>query len=164
MVERVTRRKSVPTAEGLSDFLDREDSLDARVTGREMTNLGVVFELVDGKTFAFGVGVAVLTLGLTDLGAGLPRVDIGDCGLNFCSFPGAGVFFLSPSRGMLSYALGEGSQEGLHAAKNVELKKNQTQRAPKSGWTKDPVGIREKVAIGIWRLEHERKKIPIFVK
>lgn len=65
---------------------------------------------------------------------------------------------------MLSYALGEGSQEGLHAAKNVELKKNQTQRAPKSGWTKDPVGIREKVAIGIWRLEHERKKIPIFVK
>lgn len=66
VVERVTRRKSVPTAEGLSDFLDREDSLDARVTGREMTNLGVVFELVDGKTFAFGVGVAVLTLGLTD--------------------------------------------------------------------------------------------------
>lgn len=97
MVERVTRRKSVPTAEGLSDFLDREDSLDARVTGREMTNLGVVFELVDGKTFGFGVGVAVLTLGLTDLGAGLPRVDSGDCGLNFCSFPGAGVFFLSPS-------------------------------------------------------------------
>lgn len=86
MVERVTRRKSVPTAEGLSDFLDREDSLDARVTGREMTNLGVVFELVDGKTFAFGVGVAVLTLGLTDLGAGLPRVDSGDCGLNFVLF------------------------------------------------------------------------------